>query len=127
MRQRGMSLVEVMVALAILALVITSGLAVFVERNKRTQQAKELVLVYQAMANETELLRRVPFDFVKDAGEFQSDTTLLDPLKPFTATIKVEEKEIGVKHATLEVKWKGGKKSAKLEVIRTDTGAENLW
>ncbi|HEX9981806.1 MAG TPA: type II secretion system protein [Thermoanaerobaculia bacterium] len=125
MRQRGMSLVEVMVALAILGLVIMSSLAVFVERNRRLQQASELVLAYQALSNETELLRRVPYSFVKESDEFMSDTTLLKPLKPFTTSVKVVEKGSTIKVVTIEIAWK--KKTAKLEVIRTSTGGENLW
>ncbi|MEA2489261.1 MAG: hypothetical protein QOH21_1053, partial [Acidobacteriota bacterium] len=51
---RGFSLTEVLVALLILTLVITSSLVVFVERNRRMQQASELVLAYQALSNEAE-------------------------------------------------------------------------
>ena len=60
-RQRGFSLIEVLAALLVLAIVITTTMAMFVERQKRMQAANETILAYQAIANEIEYRRRVPY------------------------------------------------------------------
>ena len=81
-RSRGFSMAEVLVALAILAIVITTTIAMFAERTKRMRQASETILAWQALSNEAELWRRVPFAQI-DVGSsqsFQSDLTLLKPL-----------------------------------------------
>src|SRR4051812_27847652 len=51
-RQRGFSLAEVLVGVLILGIVVSTSLAVFVERKKRLQQAREVTLAYQVLANE---------------------------------------------------------------------------
>lgn len=132
MRERGFSLVELLVALMILTLVITSSLAVFVERRRRLEQAAETVLAYQALSNEAEYRRREPFkDFDPDDPKFDtnflSDTSLLDPLKPFAAVVKAEELKTGVCNVTMTIRWHNGQREAKLIVVRADTGGEGLW
>jgi prepilin-type N-terminal cleavage/methylation domain-containing protein len=119
---RGFSLTEVLVGLLILTLIITTSLAVFVERNRRLQQASEMILAYQALANEAELTRKVPFANVASASTFLGDTTLLQPLQPYATIVAVRETNPGVKNVLMTIRWKEGKREAKLEVIRVDTG-----
>ncbi len=125
-RQRGFTLVEVLVALLILALVMTTTLAVFLERNRRLQQANEMILAYQALSNETEVQRRINYDSLA-SGAFSSDTTLLGPLAPFNATVTVIPKPPDTKDVMLTITWKGGLRKASLELSRVDTGGSNLW
>lgn len=125
--QRGMSLVEVLVALLILTIVITSSLMAFLERNKRLQQASEIVLAYQALANEAEYLRRVEYGLLKTSAEFESDTTLLKPLQPFETIVAVNPVRDGVKNVEMTIRWREGQRNAKLSLIRVDTGGTNLW
>lgn len=129
-RERGMTLVEVLVAILILTVVITSSLMAFVERNRRLQQASEIVLAYQVLANEAEYVRRTRFDLLK-AGTplpFQSETTLLRPLLPFSAIATVQDVQPDVvKNVELTIRWRGGQRVAKLDVIRVNTGGTNLW
>ncbi|HEX9163331.1 MAG TPA: prepilin-type N-terminal cleavage/methylation domain-containing protein [Thermoanaerobaculia bacterium] len=127
MRQRGFSLVELLFALLILTLVITTTLAVFIERNRRLQQASELILAYQVLANEVELQRRVPFADVLPMGSFTTSTDLLRPLQPYSTSIDVTATSPGVKTVTMMIKWRNGKKQAKLAIMRVDTGGGNLW
>ena len=128
MRQRGFTLIEVVVALLILAIVITTTLAVFVERARRLQQATETILAYQALWNEAEVRRRIDFSQLDTASTtFISDTTLLTPLKPFTTFVTVEDTKPSVKNVTLLITWQKGKKIAKLALLRVDTGGSNLW
>jgi prepilin-type N-terminal cleavage/methylation domain-containing protein len=124
-KQRGFSLLEVLVAMLILTLIITTTLAVFLERNRRIQQANEIIRAYQALANEAELQRRVDFDALGD-GSF-AETAILQPLAPFTTKVEVTTRRPNVKDVTMTVSWRGGAKKAVLTMPRVNTGGENLW
>ena len=128
MRQRGFTLVEVLAALVILAIVITTTLAVFVERTRRLQQASEMTLAYQALSNEAELRRRIDFAQLETASpEFMTNTLIIEPLAPFKTYVTVEDTQPGVKNVTLLITWQKGKRVAKLELVRANTGGSNLW
>jgi prepilin-type N-terminal cleavage/methylation domain-containing protein len=126
--QRGFSLPEVMAALLILTFIITVSFAAFLERNRRLQQASEIMLAWQALANEAEYQRRVPYISLAGSDEFESDTSLLAPLEPFTTTITVEEgDQLGVSWVTMSIEWRKGERSEQLTLIRVDTGGTALW
>ncbi|HJQ40500.1 MAG TPA: type II secretion system protein [Thermoanaerobaculia bacterium] len=127
-RQKGFSLVEVLAALLILTLVITMSLAAFVERSKRQRQASEIILAYQALANEAEYRRRIDFAALDAApSAFISDTALLAPLAPFTTAVAVQSTTPGVKNVTLTIRWSKSQRDAKLTLVRVDTGGTSLW
>jgi prepilin-type N-terminal cleavage/methylation domain-containing protein len=126
--QRGFSLVEILVAFMILTVVITMSLAAFVERSRRLQQASEIILAYQALANEAEYRRRIDYAGLDTAAaEFISSTDILEPLKPFATIVSVSEVQPGIKNVLMTIRWKNGERQAKLELLRTDTGGANLW
>ena len=129
--ERGFSLAEVLVAFLILTIVITTSLAAFLERNKRLQQAAEIVAAYQALANEAEYVRRTPYTALiagKTTPTFESaPAELLAPLVDYKTAISVEEVKPGRKKVLLTVRWKEETSEARLEVIRVDTGGGNLW
>lgn len=126
--QRGFSLVEVLIALLILTIVITTSLAVFVERNKRLQQAADTILAYQVLANESEYWRRFTYTQLDtEEKTFKSGTQLLDPLKPFGTSVAVTETQPGIKNVMLTIRWKNGQREARLGVLRVDTGGSPLW
>jgi prepilin-type N-terminal cleavage/methylation domain-containing protein len=127
--ERGFTLVEVLAALAILTFVITTSLWAFLERNKRLQQASEIVLAYQALANESEYWRRYDFKMLeKEGGTFMSDTKLLVPLAPYHTDVKVDVVKTGVKNVTLTIHWRNDEREARLGVVRVDTGGEgSFW
>lgn len=126
--QRGFSLVEVLIAFMILTIVITTSLAAFLERNRRLQQASEIILAYQALANEAEYRRRMSYPSLETQPvEFVSDVALLKPLEPFGTIVSVKEVQPGVKHVLMTIRWKDGERQAKLELIRVNTGGSNLW
>jgi Tfp pilus assembly protein PilV len=125
--EKGFSLAEVLVAFLILTLVITVSFTAFLERNKRLQQAAEIVLAYQVLGNEAEWWRRVPFNNVNTGTAFYSDTTALAPLEPFSTIVKVELTKPGLKLVTLTLRWHNGEREAKLGLVRVFTGGSNLW
>jgi len=126
MRRRGFSLVEVLVAMLILAIVITTTLAMFTQRQKRLRQAHETILAYQALSNEAEYWRRSSFDAITDGASFQSDLGVLEPMQPYTATVHVESTRTDVKNVTLSLTWDTGEKHAKLSLVRVQQSGE-LW
>ena len=127
-RRRGFSLIEVLVGLLVLTIVITTTIVMFTERNKRLKQANETILAYQALANEAEIWRRIEFSQLDgQPQEFQSPLNILAPLSPFMTAVKVDTARADVKHVTLMVTWDDGKKTAKLALVRTDTGGGSLW
>lgn len=126
--ERGFSFPEVLVALLVLSIVLTVSMVAFVERNRRMKQARETIIAYQALANEAEYWRRVPFGSLKDDLEFRSDRTILEPLGVNGTAIKVENtKKQGVKNVTLSIRWDEGKRVARLTLVRVDTKGGALW
>ncbi len=127
-RQRGFSLVEILVAFLILSIVMTISLAAFVERSRRLQQASEIILAYQALANEAEYRRRMDYASLEaQSPEFVSDVVVLDPLKPFATVVAVKQLQPGIKSVLMTIRWNEGQRQAKLELLRVDTGGSNLW
>ena len=124
--QRGFSLVELLFALLVLTLVITTSLYVFAERARRMQLASETILAYQALANESEVRRHYDYNDPRLAdNDFQSDTVVIRPLQPFTTKVKVTIEKPGVKKILMTVTWRN--REAQLAILRVDTGGTNLW
>ncbi len=126
-RQRGFSLVELLFALMILTLVITTTLAVFVDRTRRLRQANETILAYQVLSNEADLQRRVAFADLSPSSSFTTDVALIAPLAPYTTRIDVQSAKVGIKTVTMSISWSKGQHQASLAVMRVDTGGGNLW
>jgi prepilin-type N-terminal cleavage/methylation domain-containing protein len=126
--QRGFTLIEVLIAFMILMLVITISMAAFVERNRRLQQASEIILASQALANEAEYRRRIDYaELEKAEPAFLSSTEILAPLAPFSTIVSVKQVQPGVKNVLMTIRWRDGERQAKLELVRVDTGGSNLW
>jgi prepilin-type N-terminal cleavage/methylation domain-containing protein len=126
-RQRGFSLVELLFALLILTLVITTTLAVFVERTRRLRQASEMILAYQVLANEAELQRRVAFADLMPSSTFTTPTDLLTAMQPYTTRVDVTSDTTGMKTVKMSIQWNHGQREATLAIMRVDTGGGNLW
>jgi Tfp pilus assembly protein PilV len=119
---------ELLVALLILTVVITTTIYMFTQRNQHLREANETILVYQVLANEAELWRRMNFSELESrTPNFQSETTILSAIAPFTAVVKVDKARPDVKQVTLTIRWQNGNKHAQLSLVRVDTGGSNLW
>ncbi len=127
-KQRGFSLVEVIVGLFILTIVITTTIVMFTDRQRRLRQANETILVYQALSNESEIWRRIDFSRLdQQQPKFQSDTSILQVLTPFNTAVKIDTPRPDIKNVTFTVKWNGGQRQASLSILRADTGGSSLW
>jgi prepilin-type N-terminal cleavage/methylation domain-containing protein len=128
-RQDGFSLAELLMAMLILTIVITTSMAAFLERNRRQQQAREIIAAYQALANEAEYWRRIPFDNLDKPQEqhFRSDLAILNSLGTYNTIVAVARIEPTIMKVTLTVRWAEGKRQARLGVVRVDTGGSSLW
>src|SRR5690349_9080348 len=99
MRQRGFSLVEILVALLILAIVITTTIAMFAERQKRLREASETIAAYQVLSNEAEVWRRMTFAQIDaTTPTFKSEQSLLVPMQPYAATVRVDNTRSDVRN-----------------------------
>lgn len=128
--RRGFSLVELLFALLVLTIVITTSLAVFTMRTRRLQQAAETIAVWQVLANESEVVRRVDYDALEALTPGFSTvpgTTLLEPIAPFETDVRVRIVRPNVKEVTLSVRWRGGQREQHLSLLRASTGGTNLW
>ncbi len=124
----GFSLIELLVGLMILGIVITTTILMFTERQKRLRQANETILAYQALANEAEIWRRIAFGSLSsEPPTFQSDTTILAPLAPYTTIVRVDNVTAARKDVTLTVRWANAQRVARLGIVRVDTGGSTLW
>ena len=127
-KSRGFTLIEVLVALLVLTIVITTTIAMFVERHKRLRQANETILAYQALSNEAEIWRRIAFGQLDaQAITFQSDTAILRPLAPYTTSVHIDTPRADVKSVTFTIRWANTQREAKLSIVRADTGGNGLW
>lgn len=124
----GFSLVEVLVGLLILTIVITTTITMFTERQRRLRQANETILAYQALSNEAEIWRRIAFTQLDtQPTTFQSDTAILGPLSPFSTSIRVDTARPDVKNVTLTIRWDNARRTARLAIVRANTGGSGLW
>jgi prepilin-type N-terminal cleavage/methylation domain-containing protein len=127
-RPRGFSLIEVLAALLILAIVITTTLAMFARRKATLRMVHETTLAYQALANEAELWRRVDFNDIDNQPPlFKSDLSIIGPMAPYSATVKIDTPRSDVRNITLTIRWDTMQRSASLSLARADTGGNNLW
>lgn len=126
---RGFSLVEVLAGLLILSFVITTSLGVFYEREKTHRRAEEMMLAWQALGNESELVRRTPWASLGalDRQPFRSDLELVDSLDGVSSRIEVSDSRPMLKEVVLKLTWDDGRGNATVTVLRSDTGGTNLW
>jgi len=114
-------------ALLILSIVITTSMAAFLERNRRLQQAREIIVAYQALSNEAEYWRRINYNSLETDLNFRSDTSILSVLGVHGTVVNVEQTQPHVKNVTLTIRWMNGTRQARLAIVRVDTGGTSLW
>src|SRR5437588_3246191 len=134
--KRGYTLPELLVALLILAIVLTTTIAMFARRSQYLRESSETVLVWQAMWNEMEIWRRLDWSGLEaEPPKFQSDLAILAPLGTVDTKVDVvlSKDDPHIKNVTLTVLWeydksnKIYKRNAHLSLLRADTGGTNLW
>ena len=129
---RGFALVEVLVAVAILGLVIATSLTVFFGRQKRLKHAADTISAYQALANEAEVQRHLPYESLESSPYFQSlidnqgEVRLgaLEQLKNVQVETEVEGLTPVVKEVRMSIRWgEKGEHSARMNILRTPVGS----
>ena len=134
--ERGYSLPEILVALVILGLVITTTIAMFAKRSQYLRESSETILVWQAIWNEMEIWRRLDWASLESQPpKFRSDLGILAPLGAVDTKVDVavSKDDPHVKNVTLTVRFeydkdkKIYKRDAHLSLLRSDTGGSNLW
>ena len=134
--ERGYTLPELLVALVILAIVITTTIAMFARRSQYLRESNETILVWQAMWNEMEIWRRIDWGSLESQPpKFRSDLGILKPLGAVDTKVDVavSKDDPHVKNVTFTVFFeydkdkKIYKRDAHLSLLRSDTGGSNLW
>jgi len=125
---KGFTLVEVLVALLILTLVVTTSLAFFYDRRLRLLRAEETIVAYQTLANEAEVQRRAPFaSLAAGPHPFIADHPLLTRLPGQRTSIEVMDKGTGIREVRLTIQWRQQKRIAQMTIVRVVTTGDNLW
>ncbi len=129
MRERGFTLIETLAGLLILAFVLTTSLLIFTQRQKRMREADEMIVAWQALSNEAEFVRLVPFGSLSTGSShpFEAGSTLVSSLDRATTSVEVADWKPGVKQVVLTVKWNGGARRAILTVVRSATPGGQFW
>ena len=130
-RSRGFTLLETLAGFLILTLIVTTSLGIFYDRQRRLRAANEMILAWQALANETEVERRISFGDNRLAPDltrsFISDTSIVTPLDSVGTTVAVQKVNDDMKLVRMSVRWNKGARVATLTIIRTNTGGGALW
>ena len=105
------------------------SLAVIYDRHRRLADAEEAILAWMTIANETELVRRIPFQQLDDlqGDPFQVDVGLASNLDGAVTSVTVSTESPTLKRLDLTVRWEEGRRIATARVYRADTGGGNLW
>jgi prepilin-type N-terminal cleavage/methylation domain-containing protein len=129
MRQRGFTLVETLAALLILAFVLTTSLLVFTQRAKRLRDADEMIVAWQALANEAEYVRLVPYGSIAPGSkrEFEEGSSLIASLDRAETSVEAFDWKPGVRRVVLTVSWNGGARHARLTVVRAAVPGGRFW
>jgi Tfp pilus assembly protein PilV len=131
-RSRGFTLLETLAGFLILTLIVTTSLGIFYDRERRLRAANEMILAWQALANESEVERRLPFGDSQLAPDltrtFLSDTSIVATLDSVGTTVAIQKVTDDMKLVRMTIRWKSkDTRLATLTIIRTNTGGGALW
>jgi Tfp pilus assembly protein PilX len=131
-RSRGFTLLETLAGFLILTLIVTTSLGIFYDRERRLRAANEMILAWQALANESEVERRLAFGDDRLAPDltrnFISDPSIVATLDSVGTTVAVQKVNDDMKLVRMTVHWKSKEaRVATLTIIRTNTGGGPLW
>jgi len=128
---RGFTLLETLAGFLILTLIVTTSLGIFYDRERRLRAANEMILAWQALANESEVERRLPFDDSRLAPDltrdFISDAGIVAPLTAVGTVVAIQKVSDDMKLVRMSIRWNGGARVATLTIIRANTGGGALW
>ncbi len=107
----GVSLVELMCALFVITAGIMGSMQMYMIAMDKTRAVQEAAIAVQALLNETETLRALPFkDIVAGDHVFQSDTPEVERLKDAVCRVRVTnrgEQGVALKELDVGIRWRG--------------------
>jgi prepilin-type N-terminal cleavage/methylation domain-containing protein len=106
-RQDGLTLIETLVALALLGACILMAATVVAWSRRVEERASERILAVDLAGTLAERLRAAPYADV-ESGEIEVEDILTRSLPGALVSLEVDEDEhLGLKRVTIEVAWRG--------------------
>lgn len=104
--QKGLSLIEVLVTILILAIILISLISVFIYGFNLLSRTKQVTLATQAAQEAVEFIRNMSFDDVQTTTSFPSEIDIPDYLDNSQGSLAIEDGPgSDIKKLTVSITW----------------------